>query len=128
METVAAFRSKLFAPVGAFNNLLVKLSQPTSFSRRKISARGFATLAASIALLAISLSGCNGVVHTTTTTPNGNGSSDPTAPAITTQPVSQTVSTGQIASFSVIATGTAPLSYQWQRNGVNIAGATSSSY
>jgi hypothetical protein len=129
METVAAFRSKLFAPVGAFNNLLVKLSQPTSFSRRKISARGFATLAASIALLAISLSGCNGVVHTTTTTtPNGNGSSDPTAPAITTQPVSQTVSAGQIASFFVIATGTAPLSYQWQRNGVNIAGATSSSY
>src|SRR5258708_5568712 len=47
------------------------------------------------------------------------------APTITTQPVNQTVTAGQTASFSVTATGTAPLSYQWQKNGVNIAGATS---
>ncbi|SKC61487.1 PQQ-dependent sugar dehydrogenase [Ohtaekwangia koreensis] len=51
-----------------------------------------------------------------------------TAPAIVTQPTSVTVSAGQSASFSVTATGTAPLSYQWQRNNVNIAGATSSTY
>jgi hypothetical protein len=50
------------------------------------------------------------------------------APSITTQPTSQTVTAGQTASFSVAATGTAPLSYQWQKNGVNIAGATSSNY
>jgi len=50
------------------------------------------------------------------------------APTITTQPVNQTVTAGQTASFSVTATGTAPLSYQWQKNGVNIAGATSASY
>jgi hypothetical protein len=50
------------------------------------------------------------------------------APTITTQPASQTVTAGQTATFSVVATGTAPLSYQWQQNGVNIAGATSSSY
>ena len=74
------------------------------------------------------VAGCNGVVHTTTTAPSGDGSSDSTAPVITTQPASQTVSVGQSASFSVVATGSAPLSYQWQKNGVNIAGATSSSY
>src|SRR5712671_959856 len=50
------------------------------------------------------------------------------APAITAQPVSQTVTAGQTASFAVTATGTAPLSYQWQKSGVNIAGATSASY
>jgi hypothetical protein len=51
-----------------------------------------------------------------------------TMPSITTQPVNQTVAAGQTATFSVLATGTAPLSYQWRRNGANIAGATSSSY
>jgi len=51
-----------------------------------------------------------------------------TAPSITTQPASQTVTAGQMATFSVSATGTAPLSYQWRKNGTNITGATSSSY
>ncbi len=49
-------------------------------------------------------------------------------PTITTQPTNQTVTAGQTATFSVVATGTAPLSYQWKQNGVNIAGATSSTY
>ncbi len=47
------------------------------------------------------------------------------APTITTQPVSQTVAVGATVSFTVVATGTTPLSYQWQKNGVNISGATS---
>ncbi len=51
-----------------------------------------------------------------------------TAPTITTQPVSRTVTAGQTATFSVTAAGTAPLSYQWQKNGANISGATSASY
>ena len=50
------------------------------------------------------------------------------APTITSHPVDQTVAVGQSATFSVSATGTTPLSYQWQRNGGDIAGATSSSY
>ena len=49
-------------------------------------------------------------------------------PAITTQPVSQTVTVGQTATFSVVASGTPPLGYQWHRNSAPIAGATSSSY
>lgn len=51
-----------------------------------------------------------------------------TAPTITTQPANQTVLQGQPATFSVIANGSPTLSYQWQRNQVNISGATSSSY
>ena len=52
----------------------------------------------------------------------------PVAPAITTQPMSQAVAAGQTASFSVAATGTEPLTYQWKKNGSDIAGATSSTY
>ena len=49
------------------------------------------------------------------------------APAITRQPSAQTVTAGQVASFSVAATGTSP-GYQWQKNGTDIPGATASSY
>ncbi|RYE16174.1 MAG: hypothetical protein EOP51_26285, partial [Sphingobacteriales bacterium] len=49
------------------------------------------------------------------------------APAITADPVSQTVCNGQPVSFSVTATGT-NLTYQWRRNGSNIGGATSAAY
>jgi hypothetical protein len=51
-----------------------------------------------------------------------------TPPFITVQPVNQSVVVGQTATFSVTATGTAPLSYQWQKGGTPISGATSSSY
>jgi uncharacterized protein (TIGR02145 family) len=50
------------------------------------------------------------------------------APAITTQPKSDAVTAGQSVTFSVVATGTAPLTYQWSLNGAAISGATSSSY
>ena len=52
----------------------------------------------------------------------------PVAPTITTQPASVTITAGQTATFSVVATGTAPLSYQWRQNGTAISGATASSY
>lgn len=38
-----------------------------------------------------------------------------TAPAITTQPASQTVDLGLPATFTVVATGSAPLHYQWRK-------------
>jgi hypothetical protein len=44
--------------------------------------------------------------------------------AITTQPQSQTVTVGQNAFFSVVATGTAPLSYQWSLYGTALSAAT----
>ena len=49
------------------------------------------------------------------------------APAITTQPVDQNVYLLQPASFKVIASGE-PLTYQWQKNGTAIAGATAAVY
>ena len=48
------------------------------------------------------------------------------APAIMTHPECQLAGLGGTASLTVEATGTGPLSYQWQFNGVNIAGATGS--
>jgi len=72
-------------------------------------------------LLAIVNSGCSGIV-------SGNTSAIQGAPSITAQPVGQTVTVGQTATFTVAATGSAPLSYQWRKNSVAIAGMTSSSY
>ncbi len=51
-----------------------------------------------------------------------------TSPSITMHPSSQMVTAGRRATFSVSAYGTQPLKYQWRKNGVNIAGATSASY
>jgi len=48
------------------------------------------------------------------------------APVIISQPTNQTVVAGYTASFSVMASGALPLSYQWQFNGTNIDGATNS--
>ncbi len=50
------------------------------------------------------------------------------APAITNHPASVTTSVGGSATFTVTASGAAPLSYRWQRNGVDIPGATAASY
>jgi hypothetical protein len=50
------------------------------------------------------------------------------APAITLQPECQTVDEGEDAVFSVVATGTEPLTYQWYKDNVAINGAVSSSY
>jgi len=49
------------------------------------------------------------------------------APTIANQPVSQTATAGGSVSFSVAATGSPTLTYQWSKNGVPIAGATGSS-
>ena len=51
-----------------------------------------------------------------------------TLPAITTQPASLTVTEGQPAQFSVTANGTAPLSYQWKKDGADIPSANAATY
>ena len=58
----------------------------------------------------------------------GGGGGGALAPAITAQPTNQRVVVGSMATFSVTATGSAPLSYQWQRGTTAISGATASSY
>ena len=49
-------------------------------------------------------------------------------PAIGTHPEPLTVTVGRSATFSVTATGTQPMRYQWQRDGVEIPGATAATY
>lgn len=77
------------------------------------------------AVLAAVLTACGGGGDSSTPNnpPVGNA-----APSITTQPAAATVTAGQAASFSVTATGTGTLTYQWQKNGVDIPGATGSTY
>ncbi len=43
---------------------------------------------------------------------------------ITANPNSQTITSGGNVAFSVLAGGTTPYTYQWQKNGSNITGAT----
>src|SRR4030095_8681431 len=56
--------------------------------------------------------------------------SNTTPPSITQQPTNTSACVGGSASFSIVATGTAPLNYQWRRgttnlvDGGNISGAT----
>ncbi len=47
-------------------------------------------------------------------------------PVILTQPLSQKVTVGLNATFSVVASGTPPLHYQWRFNGADLAGSTTS--
>lgn len=49
-------------------------------------------------------------------------------PAITQQPTDVAVTAGQTANFTVVATGDAPLAYQWQRNGADVYGANGSGF
>jgi hypothetical protein len=58
----------------------------------------------------------------------GNAGTGAVAPTIATQPADQRVVVGTVATFSVMANGTAPLSYQWQKGQTPISGATASSY
>jgi pimeloyl-ACP methyl ester carboxylesterase len=51
-----------------------------------------------------------------------------TGVTITQQPTNQTVTSGNSTTFSVSATGTPTITYQWTKNGSNISGATSSIY
>jgi hypothetical protein len=88
----------------------------------ELMARRYARFLSSFAILAL-LAACGHSSAPATQTQN-----PATAPQITTQPANQTVSVGQAATFSVVASGSAPLQYQWQKSGSAIAGATASSY
>ena len=65
---------------------------------------------------------------------NSLGDSVKYAPTITTQPTSQTVTEGGTATFTVVTSGTEPLSYQWQQSTdggqswTDIGGATNATY
>jgi len=98
-----------------------QLAEP--FIRKFKSILIFGALLSVVAAAPLILTSCAGIASSNTTTNN-----PPTAPTITTQPASQTVTPGQTATFSVAAAGTAPMTFQWLENGANIAGATATSY
>src|SRR5271156_580187 len=97
----------------------VRFASTLRLARRAWRVAGVAVLSLMVAIL----SGCGGGG---TATPQAAQPDPP--PSIVTQPVSQTVTVGQTAAFSVTATGTAPLSYQWRKGGTPVTGATGSNY
>lgn len=58
----------------------------------------------------------------------GSTASTPTAPTLTGQPRSLAVDAGSSAHFTVSATGSVPLAFQWRKGGVNLPGATTSTF
>jgi hypothetical protein len=127
----------------------VTTGQTATFS---VSAAGSGTLTYQWKKSGVAISGATGTSYTTPATTssengaqftvvvtdsNGSLTSNPAiltvttttvAPSITAQPASQTVMAGQTATFSVTATGTGPLTYQWTKGGAAISGATLASY
>lgn len=84
--------------------------------------RAFAALILAV-LFGATLVSCGGSTSVSTPAP-----SNPTPPLIATQPTTATVTAGETATFTVLATGMAPLSYQWQKNNTGIEGANSATY
>jgi hypothetical protein len=103
--------------------MLVGSPEQAGGARVRSSARSL--LLSAIFACACAAGGCGGSKPTSTPAPTQPQS---TAPTISTQPINVTVNVGQPATFSVVAAGTSPLSYQWQANGGNISGANSASY
>ena len=99
------------------------MSTKNSHLRRLVAGFG------AMSLFVMLLSGCKEVVTGMAGVKSG-GTTEPTlsVPTITAQPANAAVTAGQTASFSVTATGTGTLTYQWEKNSVNIAGATAASY
>ncbi|HJL48471.1 MAG TPA: immunoglobulin domain-containing protein, partial [Polyangiaceae bacterium LLY-WYZ-15_(1-7)] len=68
------------------------------------------------------------------TSPAGSASAEatlsvlPSAPTIAAAPSDVSVTEGEAATFAVVAEGSAPLAYQWSRNGAPIDGASAANY
>lgn len=74
--------------------------------------------------VALGTAGCGGNDSSTSDT----SSTATTAPSITTQPTSATVTAGSSVSFTVAASGSSTLTYQWYKDGTAISGATAATY
>ena len=124
----------------------VTAGQSASFS---VSATGSGTLAYSWTKGGVAISGANSATYTISNTASTDTGSyavvvtnsvssvtstsvsltvKPLAPAITTQPAAQSITAGQSVSFTVVATGTGTLTYQWTKDGTAISGATAATY
>src|SRR5438876_7944808 len=129
--------SGTITPTTGGNGATVALSGPASASATGDSSgnytfvglpNGTYTIVPSHAGFTFSPSGQSMVINgANVTAANFTANAAAVGPTITAQPANQTVTTGQTATFAVVAGGTAPLSYQWQKNGANITGATAAS-
>jgi Abnormal spindle-like microcephaly-assoc'd, ASPM-SPD-2-Hydin/Immunoglobulin domain len=81
------------------------------------------TLASSFFTLFLLAAGCGNIAQRAAMPSRSSA-----ALSITTQPTNRTVTVGQPATFSVIASGGPTLTYQWRKNGTPVNGATSASY
>lgn len=127
----------IFAGQTAKFSIIASGTSPLSYQWHKNGADISGATSASYTTAAETTSDNGAVFSVVVTNSGGNVSSnsatltvnpDPVAPSIISQPASQTITAGQTAGFSVTASGTTPLTYQWQKNGVPISGATSSRY
>ncbi len=76
----------------------------------------------------IGLQGCGGGGSSSSSTTTTSSGSTASAPTIATQPSAVSVASGSSATFSVVATGSGTLSYQWYKDSAAISGATAASY
>ena len=110
---------------------------PLSYQWRRNDANINGATSASYTLNTTSVADDGAVFDVVVSNPHGSVTSQPATltveaapvpPQIDTKPADVTVTEPAAAAFSVVASGDAPLSYQWRRNGVNINGATSTTY
>ena len=114
---------------GRSNLKILPMRKLMKFSPIEVHPRQQRLLLGVLIALCIFSAGCGSTSKSSAeTTSTSTSTSSSTAPTISAQPANQTVTVGQTATFSVVANGTAPLSYQWQKGGANISGATSASY
>jgi HYDIN/CFA65/VesB family protein/centrosomal CEP192-like protein/Ig-like domain-containing protein len=129
-QTVAAGQTATFTVVASGTTPLSYQWQKNGASISGATASSYTTPATTTAdsgsTFAVVVSNTAGTATSSAATLTVNAAA--VAPAITTQPANQTVTAGQTATFTVVASGTTPLSYQWQKNGASISGATASSY
>lgn len=114
-------------------------SQPMTYLWRKdgvnLANGGNVSGATSQTLTLTNVQGSNGGTYTVVVSNNGGSVISAgavlavnTPPVISAHPVSRTSTVGQSVSFTVTASGSGTLSYQWKKNGTNIPGANSSTY
>ncbi|HEX3766279.1 MAG TPA: discoidin domain-containing protein [Kofleriaceae bacterium] len=150
VQAVPSFQPPAAAPVIIVPpvNTAVTSGQPATFT---VTAAGTAPMTFQWSRNGAAISGATGASFTTAATTSGDNNAQftvrvanaqgavtsaaatlsvvaPAAVAITTQPASRTAFVGQTATFSVVATGSPALTYQWRKGGAAIAGATAASF
>jgi hypothetical protein len=119
----------------ASNQAVTTGGAPSSFSISPALPAGLAFSYSTGAITGTPTNPSAGALYTVTAG-NGGGTtsaslyvavSRPAAPVIATPPATQVVALDQVVTFSVVATGSGTLTYQWRRDGADVAGATTTS-